>query len=109
MRRSEGPLAEERAPELPGGGVDRAGLDCFHFVEWRKDRREPAREHALAGARRPQEEEVVAAGGRDLERQLRIVEPAHLSQVHLAGALARIHLWRAGKLAAPAQPTHHLR
>ena len=50
-------------------------------VERRQEGREASREHRLAGARRADEEQVVAAGGRDLERALRVLLAADLGEV----------------------------
>ena len=57
------------APRRPGDRLDARDLDRLVGVERRQDRRQPAREHRLAGARRALQEQVVAARRGDLERR----------------------------------------
>ena len=54
----------------------------------RQDRRDPPREHRLAGPRRALEQQVVAAGGGDLERQQRRGVAPDVGQVGLGAARA---------------------
>ena len=54
-------------------------------VERRQDAGQAAREHRLAGARRPAEQQVVAAGGGDLERAPRTLLSAHVGEVGPSG------------------------
>ena len=69
VRRAEGTLGNEagRGIEHSGDGVDLGGLERFFKSERRKDRRQTFGEHRLAGAGRADHENVVAAGGGDLE------------------------------------------
>ena len=73
VRRAERPRRAQTVPRIgmPGGGVDARDLERLVGVERRQDRRQPAGEHRLAGARRPDEQQVVPAGGGDLERAAR--------------------------------------
>ena len=72
----------------------------------RQDRRQPPREHRLAGSRRPLEQQVVAAGRRDLERQHRRGVAAHVGQVGLVGRVAAADRARRAAAAAarPSRP-----
>ncbi len=67
----------------PGDAVDPRHLDRLGPAHRRQDRRDPAREHRLAGSRRPLEQQVVAAGGGDLKRQQRRGVPPDVGQVGL--------------------------
>ncbi len=51
-------------------GGDHRHFEQFGGRQRRQDRRQPRRQHRLAGARRSDHQEVVAAGRRDLERAL---------------------------------------
>ena len=74
--RDQRPLRREQARDR----VDARHLERLVGVERRQDARQPAGEHRLAGARRPGEQQVVAAGGRDLERAPRPLLPAHVAR-----------------------------
>ena len=69
VRRAEGPPAEERRIRRKQSehGVDLAGLERLLLGHRRQDARHALREHALAGAGRADEDDVVTAGRRDLE------------------------------------------
>ena len=51
-------------------GVDGGGLLRLLFAQWRQDAGQSAGQHALAGAGRADEQQVVTAGGGDLQRPL---------------------------------------
>ena len=72
MRRAERAREQQRSCGVneAGHALDRACLDGLIGIERRKDRGEGPREERLAGARRPDQEEVVPARGGDLEGAL---------------------------------------
>ena len=71
MRRAERPAVGERAAfDLAGDRGDHRDFEQFGRRERRQDGRKPRRQHRLAGAGRPDHEQIVAAGGRDFERAL---------------------------------------
>ena len=73
MRRAERPRPSPMRAARQLAGEAAAPCDTSSIsagVERRQDRRQPPRQHRLAGARRPDHQEVVAAGGGDLERAL---------------------------------------
>ena len=69
VRSPERPRLHEPAGVQPGDAVDPRHLDRLGPAHRGQDRRDPPGEHRLARSRRALEQEVVAAGGRDLERQ----------------------------------------
>ena len=87
MRRAERPAVGERAVlDLARDRGDHRDFEQFGRRQRRQDRRQPRRQHRLAGAGRADHQQVVAAGGGDLERALGAllaldvveVEPARL-------------------------------
>ena len=80
-----GRSAASRAVAEPGDAVDPRDLDRLLERRRRQDAGEPPREHRLAGSGRPDHQQVVAAGGRDLERAPRVLLPAHVGEVERAG------------------------
>ena len=71
MRRAEGAAVGERAAlDLARDRGDHGNLEQLRRRERRQDGGEPRRQHRFAGAGRADHQEVVAAGGRDLERAL---------------------------------------
>jgi hypothetical protein len=68
VRSSKWPGLDEAGGVQAGDAVDPGHLDRLGARHRRQDRGHPAREHRLAGAGRPLEQEVVPAGGGDLER-----------------------------------------
>ena len=70
----------------PGDGVDPRDLERRVGAERRQDPGQPPREHRLARARRPGEQQVVPAGGGDLERAPRPLLAAHVGEVRHARA-----------------------
>ena len=91
MRRAEGPRREHGMRRIgeTGDAVYRARRDRFVVIQRRHDRGQRASEHRLPRARRADEQQVVAARGRELERLLRRF---------LAGDVGEIDLvtWDAG-------------
>jgi hypothetical protein len=72
MRRAEGTLRDERLTgfQQADDAVDLGRLQRLVERERRKNRREPFREHGFASARRADEQDIVAARCRDLQRAL---------------------------------------
>ena len=91
MRRPEGRRAHQPGPgrQQPGHRVDPRHLERGRVVEQRQDPRQPAREHRLADARAAREQQVVRAGGGDLERAPRALLAAHVGELGNAGAANR--------------------
>jgi hypothetical protein len=52
-------------------------------IVWWQDRREPSRQHRLAAARWTDEQHVVRAGGRDLQRPLGVRLPANVREIEI--------------------------
>ena len=71
MRRAERPPVGQRAAlDLAGDRGDHGDFQQFGRRQRRQNRRQPRRQHRFAGARRPDHEQIVAAGGGDFERAL---------------------------------------
>ena len=71
MRRAERPAIGERAAlDLAGDRGDHRDFQQLRRRQRRQDRRQPRRQHRLAGAGRADHQQVMAAGGGDLERAL---------------------------------------
>jgi hypothetical protein len=66
--------------------VDHRDGERFVECEGRQERRKTAREHRLAPARRPDEQEVVTAGGSDLERSASGELAANVSEIGAGSA-----------------------
>lgn len=66
---------------LTADGVNGGTLLCLGFAQGRKDTGQPTRQHALAGPGRPDEEQMMAAGGGDLQRPFGLGLPDHVQQV----------------------------
>ena len=82
MRSAQGRSPHEAtAWSLAGHGVDSRRLERLVVEQWRHDRREPARQHRLAGAGRPGEQNVVCARRRDFESATRPRQAAYLGEV----------------------------
>ena len=89
-----GAARETAAPETsarpgrkqPCDRVDARDLERLVPRERREDPRQPTREHRLPGSRRPHQQEVVRAGGGDLERAAGALLSAHVRQVGPAGS-----------------------
>src|SRR5262249_17875772 len=86
MGRSERSLGQQRsrATEEPVDGVDLARLRALVEGHQREEAGGRSGEHRLAASRRAAEEDVVSAGGGELERHLDVVLAAHLGHVQLA-------------------------
>ena len=68
MRVAERPLADQPAGlECAGDAVDHADFKRLGGIERRQDARKARRQHGFPGARRPDHQQIVAAGGGDLE------------------------------------------
>ena len=76
--RPDQPLA---AAQQPGNRVDGAGLQRFFVGQRRQDTGQPLGQHALAGARRPHQQQIVPACGGDLQRAARLALAAHIGHV----------------------------
>ncbi len=63
--------------------MDLGRFQCLGQRHRRQDARQAAREHRLAAAGRADHQDVVAAGGRDLERALRVILPFHFGEIHV--------------------------
>jgi hypothetical protein len=72
MRRPERAhsLAHIAASENSGDGVDSDYFERFVFAKRGQDCRHPSRQHCLAGARRPDQKNVVSTGSCDFKRTL---------------------------------------
>ena len=71
MRIAERPAAHQPAVgELAGDRMDHADLQRLGRIERRQEAGQACRQHRLAGAGRADHQQVVAAGGGDLERAL---------------------------------------
>ncbi len=88
VRRAERPRGdqalarEQQARDAP----DRGDLDGLVERQGWQDRRQPPGQHRLPGAGRPEHQQVVPAGGGDLERSLGVGVAAHVREV---GSIAR--------------------
>ena len=79
-RNGRAPTSAE-PPSRPADRVHHRRLQRLVEAERRQDPRQPRGEHRLAGARRADEQQVVAARGGDLQRAPRDLLPAHVGQV----------------------------
>ena len=79
---AERPAADEAPGDrFAGGGVDAGDLERLGGGQGRQDGAQSPGEHRLAGAGRAAEQQVVAAGGRDLERLAGERQPPHVGEV----------------------------
>ena len=69
-----------------GSDVNRGRFERLVVRHRRQGCRASARQHRLAGARRADHQEVVAAGGGDLERALGVRLALHVGEIRVAGA-----------------------
>ena len=105
MRATERPPIGERAAfDLARDRSDHRDFQQLLRRERRQDRRQPRRKHRLAGAGRPDHQEVMSAGGGDFERALAALLSLDVGKIerscfHLAdaGLRPRQHL-RAAKM-----------
>ena len=84
VRRAKRPRAHQAARifEHAGDAVDARGLDGFLERHRRQDGGNALGQHGLAGAGRPEENNVVAAGAGDFQRALGALLSANVAQVH---------------------------
>src|SRR5690606_40865116 len=88
VRRPKGwPPENAASPEPPRRAPDRGGLQRLLEAQVRQKRGKASRQHGLAGPRRPDEEEVVAARRGDLQRLARLRLPPHVGQVGLGAVV----------------------
>ena len=92
--------------EQPGDGVDARHLERLVRLERRQEPRQAAGEHRLARARRAGEQQVVAAGGRELERPPGALLAADVGEVRGTAALVP-SLAAARTAAAPHSPRRY--
>ena len=81
MRRAEGPPAPLGTQRQPADRAYRRHLQRLLFGQRRQDARQATGQHGLAGAGRPGEEQVVAAGGGHLQGAAGLKLSAYLGQV----------------------------
>ncbi len=91
MRRAEGAGGDEgaRFAEQAARAVDLRRLDRFLLAHAGHDGGDAFGEHGLAGARRSDHQNVVAAGDGDFDGALRILLPFHLAEINV---VARVGL-----------------
>ena len=110
MRSAERRLFEQpRASERARRAVDARRLEGGVELERRQDSRQSAREQRLAASWRTDQQQVVRAGGGDLERALRALLAVHLGEVGETGASVAAPRERAERLErfAVAKPAQH--
>ena len=97
MRRAERPPRDQRplGRKDAGDRVDAHHLERLARLERRQDRGQPSAEHRLPRSRRAGEQQVVAAGRRELERTSRALLAAHV------GEIGRIRLGAPRRAARP--------
>src|SRR5947208_2176135 len=82
VRRTKRPGRHQaRRRQQPGYGVKTSHLERLVARERGKDRRQSPRKHRLARTGRADQQDVVATGGRDLERPTGLGLPANLGEV----------------------------
>ena len=90
VRRTERALPELRGREARSAHRSDCGhLQRFAAGKWRQQPRQALRQHALAGARRTDHEQAVAAGGGDHERALGQELSADVGEIERRAARAR--------------------
>ena len=93
---AERPLAPARRIQAAAAHrSDRGGFQRFGFARFRQQARQARGEQRLAAAGRPDQQQVVPAGGGDLQRAARVRLSAHVGQVGAACAHGRQALRRA--------------
>lgn len=101
VRRAERPPRRQRAAfDLAGDGRDHRDLEQLARRQRRQDRGQPRRQHRFAGAGRADHEQVMPAGGRDLQRPLGALLTLDVAQVE-RGCCGLMHLRQ--------RPRQHLR
>ncbi|MET3968838.1 hypothetical protein ABID62_004921 [Bradyrhizobium sp. S3.9.1] len=79
------PRGERAALDLAGNGGDHGDFEQFARRQRRQDRRQPRRQHRLAGTGCADHEQVMSAGGRDLQRALGALLALDVAQVERGG------------------------
>ncbi len=102
VRVAERPLAQQPAAAQPAGDrLDHAEFQRLGRFERRQDAGQPRRQHRLAGAGRPDHQQVVPAGRGDFERPLGALLALYILQVEPGGARRRqLRLGRRQELGA---------
>ncbi len=77
----------------PGDGVDARHLERSLGIERGQDPGESSREHRLSDSRRPREQEVVTAGGGDLECPTCTLLPANVGEIRRGSSRVGVE-WR---------------
>ena len=87
MRRAERAVRDQRpfGRQHAGDRVDAHHLERLARLERRQDRGQAPAEHRLPGSGWPGKQQVVAAGGRELERASRALLAAHVGEIGLIG------------------------
>ena len=80
--------SSRRRRSRPGDRAHRGDLQRFVFRHRRQHAGQALRQHRLAGARRPDQQQVMAAGRRDLERAPRLRLAAHVGEIRRIAARA---------------------
>ena len=112
MGGAEGPFGDNRVVggEGPGDRMDFGRLNRLFKGEVGQNRREPPRQHALPRAGRPDQQGVVPAGRRDLQRPLGHRLPQHVRHVGIAPFGGRPEIQRLFRPEGnkPLKEVHHL-
>ena len=92
MGTAEGPPNHQRMPCLcqPCHGVDLRGLQGFLLRHVRQNGGQPPGQHGFARSRGTDEQDVVPAGGGDLQRPLRVFLSHDIREVRAAVLIARL-------------------
>ena len=108
MGRAIGPVVPVADPGSESAdGVDGGGLLRLLLAQWRQYAGQAARQHALAGAGRAYEQQVVAASGGDLQRPLGLGLADHILQIRHVWQRLRTLGLRQGQLILARQPGCH--
>ncbi len=91
MRRPQlGRIDQGTAIQEPDGAVNHRGLHGGAVRERRQQRRKPLGQHSLAGARRPDHQDMVPAGGGDEQRAFGRFLAEHVAHVGPVGAILTV-------------------
>lgn len=85
VRRPERPGGHQRriAGQNAGDRVYLGGIQCFMQGEWRQDGGQATGQHGFAGARRADQDHIVAAGCGEFEGAFDIFLSAHIAEIHV--------------------------
>src|SRR5258705_13002250 len=89
--------------------VDARDLECLLLLERWQDPRQSPGEHRLARARRPSEQQVVTAGGRQLERASSTFLAADVGEIERAPTRLAVADDELGRLELAAEIRHRVR